>query len=899
MRRLLLWVVAPLLALMLLVAGALAVLLGTQPGARWALDLGLDFVPGEVRYEALEGSLFSGIRLEGVHYQHPALELGLDRLEVALAWPALWQERSVRITRLLGDGLRLRLLAAADTAVDVDVDAGADADAPSPVLEEIPQSAEAAWETLGLQAPTGLKLPLPLRIAVDEARIRDLLLETADGPLLRLDALQLAGSAGAQHLDITHLEILASGNRVVLEAQIDTQLDVDLVIAAPRLSGLLPDVDGHLALALEIHGPLAEPQLRLRGQLRDLTRADLRLSGLFLDLDVGIDPQRPFAVDIRLDELVAGSALSVPSAHLQGIGLAEEHQLSLDVRSNQGDVSLRLTGGLASGPSWQGMVDRLDISQALAGDWTLREPAVLALNRVAARLEDLCLMQADARLCVMAQGTYTGEGMVRVDLDDYPLQPWAPDVELPEHVDDRISASAEIRRGDELIAQLNVEFLQQGTLSGRVALQPRLDGETELDGDLQLALDDLSVLALLVPDLRDTHGRLSGDLKLSGLLSRPELGGELQLQEGRMRIPEAGIEVTDIQLSLCQCEQNTLELTGSARSGEGELRLNGNLRLTPDGQLPISLQVQGENFELLRRPDIEAHVSPDLDLLIIGRRIIVNGSVDVPRALVALAQLPPQAVGVSRDEIIIDDDTEVADPLLIVARVRAGLGDDVRISGYGLDARLTGDLAIHESPGVPLRLFGEILVAEGRYKAYGQDLTVERGMVIFQGPPDNPGLNIRAFREVPAHNVTVGIELTGTAAEPRSRLFSSPPTSETDTLSLLVTGRPLSGAGEGDADALVQAIAVLGIERGGFITDRMGQELGLDEFRIDTGTDLESAALVMGRYLSPRLLLRYSVGLFDAVNTVMLQYALTRSLSLETASSSEAQSMDLIYRLER
>nr|WP_274520635.1 translocation/assembly module TamB domain-containing protein [Ectothiorhodospira variabilis] len=334
------------------------------------------------------------------------------------------------------------------------------------------------------------------------------------------------------------------------------------------------------------------------------------------------------------------------------------------------------------------------------------------------------------------------------------------------------------------------------------------------------------------------------------------------------------------------------------RSGPGALEVDGEVQLA-DGDMPIIINVRGDRFQAARRPDVQALVSPDLRITLIGQRAIVTGQVEIPEARVELVELPPQAVSVSRDELILDDEEEAGEALVVIARVRVILGDDVRISGYGLEARLTGDIAVQDSPGRPTRLVGEVRVAEGRYKAYGQDLTVERGIIVFQGPPENPGLNIRASRSVPAYDVVVGLEIGGTLEEPRSRVFSEPPMEDSDALAFLVTGRPLSGAGEGEATDIVSAVAMFGIERGGFITDRIGQEVGLDEFTVDTGTELEDSALMMGKYLSPRLFLRYSVGLFDRVNTVMLRYQLTRTLSLETRSSSEAQSMDLLYRRER
>ena len=121
---------------------------------------------------------------------------------------------------------------------------------------------------------------------------------------------------------------------------------------------------------------------------------------------------------------------------------------------------------------------------------------------------------------------------------------------------------------------------------------------------------------------------------------------------------------------------------------------------------------------------------------------------------------------------------------------------------------------------------------------------------------------------------------------------------DTEAMAFLLTGRPLAGASESDGNLIAGAAAAWGLEQAGLISQRLGSELGLD-VGIDAADDLEQTALTIGTYLSPRLLLRYSVGLFDGSARVMLRYELTRSLSVETTSSADGQGIDLIYRIER
>ncbi|MCQ7044145.1 translocation/assembly module TamB domain-containing protein, partial [Escherichia coli] len=73
------------------------------------------------------------------------------------------------------------------------------------------------------------------------------------------------------------------------------------------------------------------------------------------------------------------------------------------------------------------------------------------------------------------------------------------------------------------------------------------------------------------------------------------------------------------------------------------------------------------------------------------------------------------------------------------------VGNNVRLEAFGLKARLTGDLKVAQDKQ-GLGLNGQINIPDGRFHAYGQDLIVRKGELLFSGPPDQPLLNIEAIR---------------------------------------------------------------------------------------------------------------------------------------------------------
>ena len=102
---------------------------------------------------------------------------------------------------------------------------------------------------------------------------------------------------------------------------------------------------------------------------------------------------------------------------------------------------------------------------------------------------------------------------------------------------------------------------------------------------------------------------------------------------------------------------------------------------------------------------------------------------------------------------------------------------------------------------------------DGTYQAYGQKLDIERGVLTFNGPVENPRLDIEATR--PNLDVRVGVAVTGTALNPRVRLFSEPEMSDIDKLSLAgARPRQRDGLGRTDTALLQRAALALLVRRG-------------------------------------------------------------------------------------
>ncbi len=201
---------------------------------------------------------------------------------------------------------------------------------------------------------------------------------------------------------------------------------------------------------------------------------------------------------------------------------------------------------------------------------------------------------------------------------------------------------------------------------------------------------------------------------------------------------------------------------------------------------------------------------------------------------------------------------------------------------------------------------GELNVSSGRYEAYGQKLEIERGRLLFAGGPvDNPGIDARAVRRLQqttaGAQVTVGVEVKGTLKSPELALFSDPAMGQSDTLSYLLFGRPADTANPAQGAAMAAAARALKLRGGEALAQRIGARFGIEEVdiqNVQTSTGAQDAALVLGKRLSPRLYVNYSIGLIEPVSVFRIRYELTKNWVLQ-AESGLNQGADLLYTIER
>lgn len=425
------------------------------------------------------------------------------------------------------------------------------------------------------------------------------------------------------------------------------------------------------------------------------------------------------------------------------------------------------------------------------------------------------------------------------------------------------------------------------------------------NGKLFARFDNLAPLETLVATANDVAGNLNIDLTAGGKLHKPEISGVINLHKGSANLPKLGLDLTNINLRLTANKSEQINLVGEIQSGkEGKINLDAELsRLgTPEWQARGNLR--GNDFKVINIPQLKIDVNPDIELQADASTMRFSGAALIPWARAAIKTLPPSTTRVSND-VIIEDEQELQvaknNGVEIYTNIKLTLGDDVRFKGFGLDSELGGEVQLFkDAQRRQLLTNGFVAVKKGTYKAYGQTLSIERGRLIFQGPYENPGLDIRASRTIEEEEkIQVGLEISGTLQRPTARVYSLGPDSYSDSESMmmLLTGKPVTQESRAEATLLMGALSGLGDDSESISTN-IAHFFRVDELAIKSEEGIDQSELWIGKQLTPKLMVRYVVGLFDQLVSLGMEYQLNDRLRIE-AESGEKQSVDVIYRIER
>jgi translocation and assembly module TamB len=516
---------------------------------------------------------------------------------------------------------------------------------------------------------------------------------------------------------------------------------------------------------------------------------------------------------------------------------------------------------------------------------------------------------------------------------------------------------AELRveaRGETVQAKLVWDSMRAGnidaTLSTRVLQRDggwQWPADAPLAGAVKARMPSLGVWSMLAPPGWRVAGTLDADATLSGNRAEPRWNGTLaadqlalralveglDLRDGRLRAMLSGtrVDITDFTLkggrgssARIAGQSGNVSTTaseaardGGTLSGTGQMSWGAAPAGGTTSGIRMAMQAQLRSLRLLVRSDRQVTLSGDLQARLEGGQFTVRGKLETERAVIILPDESAPSLGtdvVVRSAAKTREAAETAQRDAARANAEAAkpqtakppdvavtfnLGKDFAVQGRGITTRLEGELDIRStSLSAPPRVTGEVRTVKGQYRAYGQQLDVETGLARFNGPVDNPSLDILAIR--PNISQRAGVQVTGTAQSPRVKLYSEPVLSDVETLSWVVLGR--ASASSGGESILMQqaALALLGGLGKGGSGGSLASRLGLDEIGFkgpNPGGELRESAVTLGKRLSSDFYVTYESSLAGMLGTLYIFYDLTQRLTLRGQAGIQS-GVDLIYTLK-
>lgn len=721
-------------------------------------------------------------------------------------------------------------------------------------------------------------------------------------------------------------------------------LNLDATIDAPGLDNALPGLGGTAKGRVNVRGTVDAPQLLADITARGLRWQELSVAQVRVEGDIKSTDQIAGNLNVRV-ERISQPDVNINLVTLNAKGSEKQHELQLRVQGEPVSGQLDLAGsfdrkeerwkGSLSNTRFQTPVGPLTLTRAIALDYRNKEQkisigphcwanpnaelcvpqtidagaegrAVVNLNRF-----DLAMLKPFMPEATQASGVFTGKADVSWDTTKEGLPQGnvtlsGRNVKVTQTVNDAplplafetLNVTADLRNNRAELGWM-IRLTNNGQLDGQVQVTDP-QGRRNLGGNVNIRNVNLAMVNPIFTRGEKAAGMLSANLRLGGDVQSPQMFGQLQL---------SGLDIDgnfmpfDMQPSQLAMNFNGTRstLAGVIRTQQGQINLSGDADWSQIDNWRARVAAKGSRVRITVPPMVRLDVSPDVVFEATPSLFTLDGRVDVPWARIVVHDLPESAVGVSSDEVMLNNDLQPEKPqsagIPINSNLIVHVGNNVRIDAFGLKARLTGDLnVVQDKQGLGLN--GQINIPEGRFHAYGQDLIVRKGELLFSGPPDQPLLNIEAIRnpEATEDEVIAGVRVTGTADEPKAEIFSDPAMSQQEALSYLLRGQGLS-SDQSDSAAMTSMLIGLGVAQSGQVVGKIGETFGVSNLALDTQGVGDSSQVVVSGYVLPGLQVKYGVGIFDSLATLTLRYRLMPKLYLEAVSGVD-QALDLLYQFE-
>ncbi|MFT7526721.1 MAG: autotransporter translocation and assembly factor TamB [Arenicella sp.] len=748
-------------------------------------------------------------------------------------------------------------------------------------------------------------------------------------------------------VDLRELTLTLGSSVVRAKGKIGERINLTLNFEFPDIGDFLVGAKGPLSSSGKLSGDRATPTIKMQAASSGLSFSGYSANQIGLSANVSLsDSNQVMDIKLQANSVKQNQTSVVDSFDLAVNGRVQAHTVVINsTLANQATLNARARGGLIEN-QWKGQLSTLSLDDPLISVWALQKEVALQIAENTFSISRSCMINQAQSFCFEANKTVSelaleaelnaidlanvnplfqlydldiaGQANGRFSyikqvkelagkIDGY-LESNSPIVTWQETGDEELSDEAliletvrlDIEQDQTLWGAINIRLLNSDKLNAEFAINAPVESPDFVravsQGKANVRIADLSILPTVLLDAVSLNGELNADIQLAGTLAVPKINALAAVTNARVDIPELGLQFEDLALKVDSDGTSKIRLNGQLRSGSGSLKLSGNVDFTNLKAPEISLILNGDDLQLANTPELNIIGDLDLTAKFTNQLFDLRGGVVIDKAMLDF-KIPETALVVSKD-VILKGAEKQEERSQQILRLTVDLGKQAHIRAQGVDADISGKLLVFQESGGILRGDGQITVNNGRYRAYGQDLKIDQGGLLFSGGSiEDPSLDLKAEKKVEL--ITAGVGVTGRASSPKLNLYSTPSMQDEDILSVLIFDKPLGKLGSQDGLTLLRIANSLrgdGTSEVTKMTEKLQQALGLTNLELQI-TD-NAPSIVAGKQLSSKFYVGYGYGLLDAAQSLILRYKLSKAWSIKADLGADSGA-DLRYQLER
>lgn len=760
----------------------------------------------------------------------------------------------------------------------------------------------------------------------------------------QLEASDKNGKGEDIQLTTQGLALSHGPNQLSAKGKIDKQILMDVEVNFPDFAKSVPDLAGKMQGKVALRGSLKEPDINLDLALNQINwQQQANVETITLKGDVKPLPAPKANISLIANNITYDD-IKVDSADLEVSGDEKLHQLTLDVVSDLVSTSLEIEGTFQQKPEmiWNGALRRLMLSSQ-QGPWALQKSTAVKVNidKQIANVQAHCWLQAESSVCLTEDISVGKSGQAKLAINDFDfdqikqfLPPetklqgsvnaqafakWAPEkkpevtlsVNMPKgQVEQALEQPIKVGwesfnfkaalAKDKLDAEWLFDVKDNGDLSGKVSLLNVSSEKPTIDGKVSLSTFHLDFLAPLIGEYSLFKANMNTDLAISGDVMHPKVNGQFLIDQMKLQGEVTPIDINSGQVVI-NFKGHQADLNAGILTPDGELNVTGDADWQDLQNWRTKARVFAKELNVDLPPMVKIKVEPDMTIDVTPQLAKIEGDINLPWGRIVVEELPPSAVGVSSDTVILDKNLQPVDdvaamPFDVETNINIKIGDDFQLAAFGLKGGLKGNLNVTQKDKGPF-IVGEVNVVDGSYRSFGQDLLIKEGKILMNGPPDQPYLSIKAIRnpDNTQDDVIAGVQVSGPASDPSIEIFSEPAMNQANALFYLLRGQDIDG--EAGGNAMTTTLIGLSLAKSGRVVGEIGEAFGVQDLQLDTAGSGDDSQVTVSGYILPGLQVKYGVGIFNSLGEFTVRYRLMQDLYLEAVSGVDS-AVDLLYQFE-